>query len=96
MGGRETGSEDELNEKMRESLPATENKPPYERKHAEDHEQTAKKPGHPALRRALVPSLYMAGTGVLLYAAWRWLKPKHASKESKPTWTLNDTLGPYD
>ena len=96
MGGMEPGSEDQLNKKMLEGPPAAENKPPCERKYAEDREQTPKKPERPALRRALVPSLYIAGTGVLLYAAWRWLRPKHASKESKSTWTLNDTLGPYD
>jgi hypothetical protein len=95
MGSMEPGSEDKLHEKRLEGLPATENKPPYEQKHAEEREQTLKKPEHPAWRRALVPSLYIAGTGVLLYAAWRWLRPKGASKKSKSTWTLDDTLGPY-
>jgi len=96
MGSMEPGSEDQLNEKKLESSPATENKLPDERMYAEDRKQTPKKPERPALRRALVPSLYIAGGGVLLYAAWRWLRPKSASKESKSTWTLNDTLGPYD
>ena len=63
---------------------------------AEERKQTPKKPERPAWRRAIVPSLYIAGTGMLLYAAWKWLRPKDASKKSKSTWTLNDTLGPYD
>jgi hypothetical protein len=96
MGSMEPGSEDKLHEKRLEGPPATENKPPYEQKHAEEREQTSKKPKGPAWRRAVVPSLYIAGTGVLLYAAWRWLRPKDASKKSKSTWTLDDTLGRYD
>ena len=96
MGSTEPGSEDKLHEKRLEGSPATENKPPDEQKHAKEREQTPKKSEGPAWRRALVPSLYIAGTGVLLYAAWRWLRPKDASKKSKSTWTLDDTLGPYD
>jgi hypothetical protein len=96
MGSMELGSENNLHEKKLEDPPATENNPPYVQKHAEEREQTSKKPEGPAWRRALVPSLYIAGTGVLLYAAWRWLRPKPASKKSKATWSLNDTLGPYD
>jgi len=96
MGSKEPGSEDKSQEKKLEGAPATENKPPYEQKHAEEREQTPKKAGDPAWRRAVVPSLYIAGTGVLLYAAWRWLRPKDASKKSKSTWTLDDTLGRYD
>jgi len=96
MGRMEPGSEDKLHEKRPEGPPATENKPPYEQKHAEEREQTPKKPKDPAWRRAVVPSLYIAGSGVLMYAAWRWLRPKDASKKAKSTWTLDDTLGPYD
>ena len=96
MGSMEPGSEDKLYKKRPGGPPATENKPPYEQKLAEEREQTPKKPEFPAWRRALVPSLYIAGTGVLLYAAWRWLRPKDASKKSKSTWALSDTLGPYD
>jgi hypothetical protein len=90
------GPKDNLREKRPESLPAVESKPPYEQKHAEEREKTPQKPEGPAWRRALVPSLYVAGTGVFLYAAWRWLRPKDASKKSKSTWNLDDTLGPYD
>ena len=90
MSNMEPGSEEKLNERL-EGPPATENKPPYG--HAEEGTQT---PERPVWRRALVPSLYIAGTGVLLYAAWRWLRPKNASKKSKAYWTLDDTLGPYD
>jgi hypothetical protein len=96
MGSMEPGSEDKLYEKRLEGPPATENKPPNERKPAEEREQTPKKPEGPAWRRALVPSLYIAGTGVLLYAAWRWLRPEDTSKKSKSNWNLDDTLGPYD
>ena len=96
MGSMEPGSKDKSHEKKAEGPPATENKPPSEQKHEEERKQTPKKPERPAWRRALVPSLYIAGTGVLLYAAWRWLRPKDASKKSKPTWTLDNTLGPYD
>ena len=96
MGSMEPGSEDTLHEKRLEGPPTTENKPPYEQKHAEEREQVPTKPRGPAWRRAVGPSLYIAGTGVLLYAAWRWLQPKDASKKSKSTWTLDDTLGPYD
>ena len=97
MGSMEPGSEDKLHKKRLEGPPATENKPPDEQKHAEEHNQTPKKSERAAWRRALVPSLYIAGTGVLLYAAWRWLRPKDASKKSKKsTWTLDNTLGPYD
>ena len=95
MGSMEPGSEEKLHEKRLESPPASENKPPYEQKHAEEREQAPKKPRGPAWRRAVAPSLYIAGSGVLLYAAWRWLQPKDASKKSKSNWTLNDTLGPY-
>jgi hypothetical protein len=96
VGSMEPGSEDEFYKKRLAGPLASENKPPYEQKHAEEREQTSKKPEGPAWRRALVPSLYIAGPGVFLYAAWRWLRPKHASKRLKSTWTLNDTLGPYD
>ncbi len=96
MGSMEPGSEqDKLHEERPEHTPATEKKPP-EQKQAEEREQTPKKPERPAWRRAIVPSLYIAGTGVLLYAAWRWLRPRDESKKSKSTWTLDDTLGPYD
>ncbi len=96
MGSMEPGSDDKLNEKKLESPPATENKSPQEQKHAGERIQTPKKSEGTAWRRALVPSLYVAGTGVLLYAAWRWLRPKNARRKSKSTWTLDDTLGPYD
>ena len=96
MGSMEPGSDEKLHEKRLEGPPATENKLPYEQKHAEEREQAPKKPRGPSWRRAVVPSLYIAGTGVLLYAAWRWLQPKDASKKSKSNWTLDDTLGPYD
>jgi hypothetical protein len=96
MGSMEPGSKDEFYEKRLAGPLANENRPPYEHNHAEEREQTPKKPEGPAWRRALVPSLYIAGTGVFLYAAWRWLRPKDASKRSKSTWTLDDTLGPYD
>jgi hypothetical protein len=96
MGSIEPGSEEKLHEKRLEGPPATENKPPYEHKNAEEREQDPKKPRVPAWHRAVVPSLYVAGTGVLLYAAWRWLQLKDASKKSKSNWTLDDTLGPYD
>jgi hypothetical protein len=96
MGSMEPGSEDKLHEKRLEGPPTTENKTPCEQKHPEEREQTPKKPEGPKWRRALVPSLYIAGTGVLLFAAWRWLRPKDASKKSKSTWKLDDTLGPYD
>jgi hypothetical protein len=96
MGSIEPGSEDRLHEKKADSPPAGENKPPYKQKRAEEREQTSKKSKDPAWRRALAPSLYIAGAGVLVYAAWRWLRPKHASEKSKSTWTLDDTLGPYD
>jgi hypothetical protein len=96
MGSIEPGSEDRLHEKRVESPLVSENKPPYEQKRAEERGQTSKKPKGPAWRRALAPSLYIAGTGVLVYAVWRWLRPKHASEKSKSTWTLDDTLGPYD
>ena len=96
MGSMELGSKDKLQEKRLESQPAIENKPPYEQKHAEEREKALNKPEGPAWSRALVPSLYIAGTGVLLYAAWRWLRPKDASKKSKSTWNLDGTLGPYD
>lgn len=96
MDSMEPGSEDKLLEKRLEAQPAAENRPPYERKHAEEREQTSKKSEGPAWRRAVVPSLYIAGTGVFLYAAWKWLRPKDAPKKSKSTWTLDDTLGRYD
>jgi hypothetical protein len=96
MGSMEPGSEDKLLEERPKGPPATENKPPYEQKHAEERAQTPRKPKGSAWRRAVVPSLSVAGTGVLLYAAWKWLRPKDTSKELKSTWTLDDTLGPYD
>jgi hypothetical protein len=96
MGSMEPGSEDEFDKNRLAGPIATENKHPHELKHAEEREQTPKKPEGPAWRRALVPSLYITGTGMLLYAAWRWLRPKDASKRSKSTWTLDDTLGPCD
>jgi len=96
MGSMEPGSENKLHEKKLEGPPAIENKPPYEQKPAEEREQTPKKSEGPAWRRALVPSLYIAGTGVLMYAAWRWLRPKDASKKSRSAWALDNTLGPYD
>jgi hypothetical protein len=96
MGSMEPGSENKLHEKRPEGPPAIENKPSHERKNAEERKQTPKKAERPAWRRALVPSLYIAGAGMLLYAAWRRLRPKDASKKSKPTWTLDNTLGPYD
>ena len=96
MDSMEPGSDDKLHEKRLKGLPATEYKPPYEQKHAEEREQTHRKPKGSAWRRAVVPSLYVAGTGALLYAAWKWLRPKDASKELKSNWTLDDTLGPYD
>ena len=96
MGSMEPGSEDKLYEKSLEGPPATENKPSYEQKHAEEREQIPKKPKGPVWRRAVVPSLYIAGTGVFLYAAWKWLRPKDTSKKSKSTWSLDDTLGRYD
>ncbi|HTY64853.1 MAG TPA: hypothetical protein VMG30_21570 [Acidobacteriota bacterium] len=96
MGSMEPGSAENLHEKRLEAPPATENKPPDEQKQAEERGQAPKKSRGPAWRRAVVPTLYIAGTGVLLYAAWRWLRPKDASKKSKSTWTLDDTLGPYD
>jgi hypothetical protein len=96
MSNMEPGSEEKLNEKRLEGPPATENKPLYGQKHAEEGKQTPKKPERPVWRRALVPSLYIAGTGMLLFATWRWLRPKNASKKSKAYWTLDDTLGPYD
>jgi hypothetical protein len=97
MGGTESGSEDKLHEKKAEGSPAAGNKPSSEQKHAGKPEQPPKKPGGRAWRRALVPSLCVAGGSVILYAAWRWLRPKDASKKSRPksTWTLDDTLGPY-
>jgi hypothetical protein len=95
MSSMEPGPEEKLHEKRLESPPATENTP-HEQKHAEERKQDPKKPRSPAWRRAVVPSLYIAGTGVLLYSAWRWLQPKDASKKSKSNWTLDDTLGPYD
>ena len=96
MGSMEPGSEDKLHEKRLKGPSASENKPPYEQKHAEESEQIPRKPKGSAWRRAVVPSLYVAGTGVFLYTAWRWLRRKDASKESKSNWTLDDTLGPYD
>jgi hypothetical protein len=96
MGSMEPGSEDKLHEKRLEAPPAAENRPPYEQNHAEEREQAPKKAKGPAWRRAVVPSLYIAGTGVCLYAAWKWLRPKDASKKSKSTWALDDTLGRYD
>ncbi len=96
MGSMEPGSEDKLHEKRLEGPPSIQNKPQHEQKHTEGSKPTPKKPEGPAWRRAIVPSLYIAGTGVLLYAAWRWLRPKHASKKSKSAWTLENTLGPYD
>jgi hypothetical protein len=86
-GNMEPGSEDKLHEKKLEGPTAAD---------AEKREQPPKKSKGSAWRRAVVPSLYITGTGVLLYAAWRWLRPKDASKELKSTWTLDDTLGPYD
>ena len=83
MGSMEPGSEEKLGEKRLDGPPATESKPLFEQKHAEEREQAPKKPGSPAWRRAVAPSLYIAGTGVLLYAAWRWLQPKDRSKKSK-------------
>ena len=83
MGSMEPGSEDGGAAKRLKGPPATEDKPPYEQKHAEEREQTHRKSKGSAWRRAVVPSLYVAGTGVLLYAAWRWLRPKDAPKESK-------------
>jgi hypothetical protein len=96
MSSMEPGSKDELYKKKRAGPLATEHKPPNEQKQAEGREQTPQKPAGPAWRRALVPSLYIAGTGVFLYAAWRWLRPKNASKRSRSTWTLDNTLGPYE
>jgi hypothetical protein len=96
MGSKEPGSEDTLGEKKLEGKPDTEKRPPHEQNHAEEREQAPRKSERPAWRRAVVPSLYVAGTGVFLYAAWRWLRPKDASKKSKSTWTLDDTLGRYD
>ncbi len=95
MGSKEPGAEDKPNEKEPEESLAVENKPPSEQKHVREPGQLPSKSGNPAWRRALVPSLYIAGTGVLLYAAWKWLRPKDASKKPKSTWTLEDTLGPY-
>ena len=44
MGSMEPGSEDKLHEQRLKGPPATENKPPYEQKHAEEREQTPRKP----------------------------------------------------
>ena len=95
MGSTEPGFEDKLHEKGLEGTPANESKPSCEQTHAEECKQTPQKPLRPVWRRALVPSVCIAGTGMLLYATWRWLRPKDAAKKSKSPWTLNDTLGPY-
>ena len=95
MGSTEPSSEDKADDRRLAGQPAAEISP-SEQKPAEEHTQTPKKPKSSAWRRALLPSLCIAGMGTLLYAAWRWLRPKDASKKSKPTWTLDDTLGPYD
>jgi hypothetical protein len=68
VGSVEPGSEDEFYKKRLAGPLATDNKPPYEQNRAEKCERTPTKPEGPAWRRALVPSLGIAGTGALLCA----------------------------
>jgi len=65
MGSLEPGSENEFCKKKLAGPLATNNKPPHEQKHAQKCERTPKKPDGPAWRRALEPSLCIAGSGAL-------------------------------